>query len=138
MINSGARKAINPPIKNTLTEKIYILNEFTLVLLQRSAKSLSLGQGKDLACHCKKPEIDNITPANINTPNLCSENQTICGTELTTDAITAPAPKLTNKAGKAQQMSVPPDVNKVSKDICLVLINFGSKYFFGITYPYLI
>jgi hypothetical protein len=125
-------------MKNTQTENTYILNEFTLVLLQSSANSLSLGQGKDLAFHCRNPDIDNITPANINTPNLCSENQTICGTELTTDAITAPAPKLTNNAGKAQQISVPPDEKRVSKDICLVLINLGSKYFFGIIYPHLI
>jgi hypothetical protein len=95
--------------------------------LQISANSLSLGQGKDLAFHCKKPEIDSITPANINTPNLCSENQTICGTELTKDAITAPAPKLTNNAGKAQQISVPPDENKLSKDKCLVLTRLGCK-----------
>ena len=82
--------------------------------------------------------MDNIIPANINTLNLCSENQTICGTELTTEAITAPAPKLTNNAGKAQQISVPPDVNKVSKDKCLVLINLGSKYLFDIICPHLI
>ena len=126
-MSQGATKAIKPPIKNTQTENTYILNEFTLVLLQSSANALSLGQGKDLACHCSKPDIDNIIPANINTPNLCSENQTICGTELTKDAITAPAPKLTNKAGKAQHISVPPEVNKVSKDKCLVLTNLGSK-----------
>jgi hypothetical protein len=106
--------------------------------LQSSANSLSLGQGKDLAFHCKKPEIDNITPANINTPNLCSENQTICGTELTTEAITAPAPKLTNNAGKAQQINVPPDVKRLSKDRCLVLTSLGSKYFFDIIYLHLI
>ena len=137
-MSQGATKAIKPPIKNTQTENTYILNEFTLVLLQSSANALSLGQGKDLACHCSKPDIDNITPANINTPNLCSENQTICGTELTTDAITAPAPKLTNKAGKAQQISVPPEENRVSKEICLVFTSFGSKYFLAIIYPYLI
>jgi hypothetical protein len=49
------------------------------------------------------------------------------GTELTTEAITAPAPKLTNKAGKAQQINVPPDANKVSKDKCLVLTRLGCK-----------
>ncbi|WP_422689463.1 hypothetical protein [Candidatus Methylopumilus universalis] len=118
---------MQPPIKNTLTEKIYILNEFTLVLLQSSANSLSLGQGRDLAFHCRNPDIDNIIPANINTPNLYSENQTICGTELTTEAITAPAPKLTNNAGKAQQTSVPPDENRVSKDKYLVLTKLGCK-----------
>jgi hypothetical protein len=50
-------------------------------------------------------------PAKINRPILCSESQISCGTFDTIPAKTAPAPSVTNSAGKAQQNKVLNDPN---------------------------
>ena len=61
-------------------------------------------------------------PAKTNSATLCSDSQTSCGTFDTIPASTAPAPSVTNSAGKAQQNMVLNDVSKVI--VLMVLENF--------------
>jgi len=75
----------------------------------------SAGQGAFLLRHCIKPDRAIIRPANKNTQILFFPSHVICGTVSIMPAITAPAPILTSKAGRAQQISVPVDVNREKK-----------------------
>lgn len=63
------------------------------------------------------PETIKANVASPNTNGLCSLSQTICGNMDTTEDKAAPAPRATNKAGKAQQINV---LELVSKDNTLL------------------
>jgi hypothetical protein len=65
----------------------------------------------------------NMTVAVPNTPALCSENQTNCGTNEISEDNVAPAPNATSNAGKAQHTSVLPLVNRDNSDAVLVCFN---------------
>ena len=60
------------------------------------------------------------------------DTQTICGNVDIKELNAAPAPIVTNKAGKAQQRMVPVLVNKLKKDKFLILLNVLSSLFFFI------
>lgn len=60
------------------------------------------------------PNVKN-TPPTIKTSVLFSPNQMSCGIVLVRLANDAPAPKVTNSAGNAQQNSVPTEVNNDAK-----------------------
>lgn len=60
------------------------------------------------------PSVKN-TPPTIKTSVLFSPNQMSCGIVLVRLAKDAPAPKVTNSAGNAQQKRVPTEVNSDAK-----------------------
>ena len=64
--------------------------------------------------------------------SLYFDTQTICGNIDIKELSAAPAPIVTNNAGKAQQRIVPVLVNKVKKDKFLILLNVLSSLFFFI------
>ncbi|MEM8594831.1 MAG: hypothetical protein AAGF06_08490, partial [Pseudomonadota bacterium] len=66
---------------------------------------------------CNTPPNINITPAMQNTATLCAESQINPGTLLASDAMTLPAPNVTNNAGNAQHTSVEVDANKVRQSM---------------------
>ena len=73
-----------------------------------------------------------IKPAIIKTPTLCSDSQISCGTLATNPASTAPAPSVTNSAGKAQQINVPKEVNKLTVlsnvFLCILFLMMNVRY----------
>ena len=75
----------------------------------------SAGQGAVLAFHWKMAEAIIITPAKVKTKVLCSDKATSQGAVDTKPAKAAPIPRVTKRAGKAQQTSVPKLVNKLSE-----------------------
>lgn len=85
-----------------------------LSLAQAFALTGSAGQGALCPCHCRYVESASITPAPANTSALYSEIAVTHGTALIKPANVAPMPKVTNRAGSAQQIKVPVLVNKLS------------------------
>ena len=75
-------------------------------LTQASRSFGSIGQGASLFFHSIKPLSESIAAENANTCILCSDTQISAGTFEATPASTAPKPKLTSSAGKAQQIKV--------------------------------
>ena len=86
-----------------------------LARAQACALAGSAGQGMFLARHCINADMAIIMAAKLKTHSLCFPSHVICGTASMRPAITAPAPMLTSRAGKAQQISVPVDVNNDKK-----------------------
>ena len=68
------------------------------------------------------PKVKNIPPM-MKTSVLFSPNQINCGMVLVRLAKVAPAPSVTNSAGKAQQNRVPTEVNNDAKaTICFIFL----------------
>ena len=74
--------------------------------------SQTIGGGNNLGN--TSPNVKN-TPPTMKTSVLCSPSQRSCGMVLVRLAKDAPAPRVTNSAGSAQQNSVPTDVNSDAK-----------------------
>ncbi len=89
----------------------------SLVVEQAAFGPLSVGQLKDLVRHCRMPEATSITAPKIRMYIFLSENQMSCGTEEMRPAKVAPAPRMTNNAGKAQQTKVLNEENSVRNEL---------------------
>ena len=89
-------------------------------LLHALALVRSTGQGAKRARHCNTAADTIRIPATANTISLCTDIAVIHGVLPTSPASAAPMPIVTNKAGRAQQSSVPIEVNKLSdgKIVC--------------------
>jgi hypothetical protein len=108
-------KANHPPVKYTNKLIKYTTNEALRVLMQASRKTGSTGHGANLPRHCIYPLMVSITPAKVNTSILRSLIQTIFGKiEINVDKV-APAPKVTSRAGIAQQIRVLELAKRVTK-----------------------
>ena len=70
------------------------------------------------------PETKSMVPANIKSGILCSDSQISCGTLLTRPASEVPAPSATISTGRAQQISVLKEPNKVSVETNPVAMRF--------------
>lgn len=116
-INCGATNAKNAPIKYISTETKYTTLFTRLSLIQAFALLASMGQGALRALHLKKPAINNKNPDIPKVKVLCFDRVIKNGTVLTNPARLAPNPKVTNRAGRAQQSKVEKLVNKLSVDI---------------------
>lgn len=108
--------------KNAPTLKIAKLATKILLLHRRPPRhalrsSGSVGQGALRFIHSQRPLPASNKPAAENRTGLFSEIHIKPGTLDANPAITAPKPKLTSNAGRAQQRSVLSDVNKVRKFI---------------------
>ena len=101
------------PILNINTEKKYILRLNLRPLTQTSRSFGSTGHGAFRFDHIKTPFSESIALAKIKTVLLCSEIQISPGIRVARPAITAPRPKLTKKAGKAQHSKVPVELKRV-------------------------
>ena len=88
--------------------------------------------GNFLTCHCKYPERIIKIKAAVKIYSLYLDTQIISGKVDIKELNAAPAPIVTNKAGKAQQRIVPVLVNKLKKDKFLILLNVLSSLFFFI------
>lgn len=88
------------------TEIPYIHQLICRSFLQAAACAGSAGQGALRFFHCKTPAVASMMPATAKTAPLCADSQISCGTVLTRPAKAAPAPKVTNRAGSAQQIKV--------------------------------
>jgi len=64
------------------------------------------------------------------------DNHTICGKTEINELNAAPAPIETNKAGRAQQIIVPPLVNKLMNEVLLDKLIASSSLFFFILISY--
>ncbi len=107
------------------------VNSTQLTFLRRRhaiALSASIGQGALRFCHCIQVDNASNTPAMAKIQTLCSDNAVIHGTALTNPAKTAPIPRDTNKAGSAQQISVPMLVKRLNVGIMVFRheVAFGS------------
>ena len=128
----GITNAKENPIINVTTDIKYIINDNFLALIHWAANNLSAGHGNFLDCHCKYPERIIKIKAAVKIYSLYFDTQTICGNIDIKELSAAPAPIVTNKAGKAQQRIVPVLVKKVKKDKFLILLNVLSSLFFFI------
>ena len=103
-----------------------------LLILRRCVQALawagSTGQGAFLARHCIKVAAINKTPAAQKVQTLYFENVINQGAVLTSPARVAPAPSVTNKAGRAQQIRVPAEVKRLSAGsrVCLFIVSLSS------------
>ena len=75
-----------------------------------------MGQGVLRFRHKRNPLQINKNPEEIKTPDLCSEIHIRPETFALNPAITAPKPKLTSNAGRAQQRSVVREVKRAKKE----------------------
>ena len=75
-----------------------------------------MGQGALRVRHKSIPLQINKNPEAIKTPNLCSEIHIRPGIFALNPAITAPNPKLTSNAGRAQQRSVLREVKRAKNE----------------------
>ena len=108
-------KAKKNPIRKMITDKRYTRTEIFLPIKQAFLSSGSNGQGAFRFLHSHSPFPASMTAAKIKTCGLCSEIQIRPGILVAKPASTAPIPKLTNKAGRAQQIKVLAELNKVRK-----------------------
>lgn len=81
--------------------------------MQAALRFGSTGHGAFLFFHSSRPFVASIAAAKVKTSILCSEIQMRPGMFPAKPAITAPRPKLTSNAGRAQQINVPIEPNKV-------------------------
>lgn len=82
--------------------------------LQAFACMGSAGQGALRAPHCMNADATRSNPAIANTISLFSEKVTSQGAAETRPAKVAPIPSVTKSAGRAQQISVPKLVKRLS------------------------
>jgi hypothetical protein len=76
-----------------------------------------MGHGAERLRHCINPP-NTIKPLLIKkTASLCSLIHTICGKTATKEAKAAPAPRLTKRAGSAQQIKVLELAKRLSKEL---------------------
>jgi hypothetical protein len=80
----------------------------TLIFLQAFASAGSAGQAAYLFLYRKKPKKNKRRPVTEKNHDLCFNKTNIIGNCSVKDANTAPAPKVTKRAGSAQQIRVPP------------------------------
>lgn len=95
--------------------------------MQESRSFGSIGQGALRFIHSISPFMARATPATINICNLCSDTQISAGNCEASPARTAPKPRLTSKAGRAQQMRVLIEVNndkKLKNEFFVLVIRF--------------
>lgn len=113
-------------------EKMVILFDHILALVQARASFGSIGQGRNLARYCIYELTANMTNEEEKTRSLFSESQMSPGNAETSPTIVAPRPIDTKSAGRAQQMSVLIEVNKLKKEIqmffCKSLLGFNFFY----------
>lgn len=84
------------------------------IFIQALACFSSIGQGALRARHCMIPAINNRAPEMPKVHSLYFDNATSHGTALTILASAAPAPSVTNNAGRAQHINVPSEVNRLT------------------------
>jgi len=94
------------PVRYIVRENKNTQKPILLVLPQAFAIAGSEGQGALRLIYRETPDMVSITPANINSGILCADSQINCGTALTNPINAAPAPSITNKAGRAQHIKV--------------------------------
>ena len=120
------------PIKYTINEKKFITILNFLNRLQALAFNGSAGQGAFLVYQIKKLLIKISKPEIMNNIILYFDNIIRKGIFDIKPAKTAPAPKATNKVGKAQQSNVPRLVNKLKDGTIKFFddIDFIFSYFY--------
>lgn len=134
----GARKAKNAPVKKATIEIPHIHQLSLRKLAQARACLGSAGQGMLRARHIMMPASIIMMAAAAKTQILYREIQTMAGKELVSPANVAPIPSDTKRAGRAQHISVPAEVKRLSEDgrRCLKLkfsdIKSQSLYFFAL------
>lgn len=108
----------NPaPINQIAKERISILFDQILPVVQARASSGSSGQGAFLALNCAKALLQRKKKETLNTMGLCSEIHINDGKVETNPTSVAPMPIETSNAGRAQQINVLKEVNNVRKGI---------------------
>ena len=98
---------------NIPIEAKYIFLDLFLVFRHVSLKSGSVGHGSKEAFFIKKPPSNKIIPVTMEIVILYWDTIINCGKKLTIDAKVAPAPIRTNRAGKAQHISVDEEAKSV-------------------------
>ena len=109
-----------------------ILFDHTRPIVHARASSGSRGHGRLRARYCNNALIKSITNEAEKTKTLCSETQTNCGKVETNPTRVAPIPRDTKRAGRAQQIKVLKEVNKLKKGRRIVLL-FTSDCFNAIS-----
>ena len=128
------------PIKYTINETKYIIILNFLNLLQALAFNGSAGQGAFLVYQIKKPLITISNPEIMNKIILYLDNIIRKGIFDSKPARIAPAPKATNKEGKAQQSNVPILENKLKDGTIKFFddIGFIFSYFYLLLQQYIL
>ena len=121
----GARYAKKPPMAYKTMEMYRSGCDQDFVSAHAfPSMSQTTGGGNNLGN--TSPNVKN-TPPTMNTSVLCSPSQISCGMALVRLAKLAPAPRVTNSAGRAQQKRVPTELNNEAKATKCFMFRFTSQ-----------